>query len=148
MRWALLAALLLLAGCKDPRCHQDKFYCLSGAEAEAYLDHASDRQLIDLAVLDEQTSRPPSGHFVYEMARRGPDRAKAILYTYAQGSVDENVIDAMVRTFSDLGEVCGEWDRTAPKPAVANLRAACKRVFSSDDMAALRKSADATFNLR
>jgi hypothetical protein len=144
MKWAVFAVMTVLVGCTDPRCHQNKYYCLNGEDAENYLHSISDRELIELALLDQRTSRPPSGFAVYEMARRGSDRSRAILYEYATNKVDEGVIDDMVRTFSNSGNVCGDWRAAAPVTARANLESACFRVFHSDAMGHLKKAADQT----
>lgn len=128
--------MLSLTGCSgylDPRCYQNHYYCLGGDEAGRYLRRISDRQLIELAVLDYRTSMPPSGHVVHEMARRGPSRARAIFYEYARASIDERLIDEMVRTFSDLSDVCGDWRTKAPTEAGTNVQAACGRVFGTSD---------------
>jgi len=144
----LFAALFLAASCHpvgfgDSRCSSSKFYCLRGAEAENYLRSAPDTELIRIAITDHQTSRPPSDISVYEMARRGPSRSRAIMYRYASGSTDEALLDAMTRILTQSQTVCTNWSRTAPMPIQAKLRESCGRVFDDNSMARLKRSAEA-----
>lgn len=144
----VLMPITILANCTDERCSKARYYCLSGQESEKYLQTTPDSELIKIAQLDYEMSKPPSGVGVYEMKRRGPDRAKAIFYSYAMSKTDKRLLDNMTRTFMPLGDVCGDWVEGAPASARKNLRASCGRVLSSENAVELQRSVDEFKKLR
>jgi hypothetical protein len=128
-----LSFLMALFGCgwHDTGCKQDKYYCLPDEEQKKYVQQASDAHLLKLAIIDHQVARPPSSHFVYELAGRGERSSRTILYDYGGGNPDRALLDDMVRIFSRDWSVCTVWLSGAPSDARRNIRQSCNAVFRS-----------------
>ena len=143
---ALCALALYLCGCRgylDPRCYEEHYYCLTSEPSRVfYLRSVSDTRLIALARLEYRTSRPPTAFDILnEMERRGPSRARAIVYQYASGPIDRDLLDEMTRELT-TSPVCAHWYSSAPMPARKHLLDSCERVHGSQNMEQLRAAAD------
>src|SRR6185503_15750736 len=100
----ILFTAALLVGCSDPRCDRERFYCFDEEQQMSKIQSVPDTQLIRIAIVDRELSRPPSSTPVYEMHRRGEARARAMYYRYAETKPNEDLLDDMTVIFSR------EWD--------------------------------------
>jgi hypothetical protein len=112
-----------------------------------YLHNAPDGELVDIALLDYRTSKPPSGAIVYEMKGRGAERAREMLYRVAANDPPKFLVEDMVREFGSLGDVCGLWLENAPKESRRSIVRAC-RSASQDQMMRLRSAVAADPTMR
>ena len=140
MRSIELAAIILAAtvsGCHgrfDPRCDEERYYCLDEQAKVSYLKTVSDMHLISIAKIEFSTSKPPTGFYVFrEMQRRGPEKSKAIMYLYASGDSNKYLLDGMTRVLTHSKNACNEWVDDAPFRARESLKTSCNRVYGSEN---------------